>query len=63
MFQSHPSHVNGIFHMSNIGDGQMAPWHVIVMSSRSFSVDEETYLSRRPNARQIRRHRLAMTTV
>jgi hypothetical protein len=49
--------------MSNIGDGQMAPWHVIVMSSRSFSVDEETYLSRRPNARQIRRHRLAMTTV
>jgi len=28
--------------MSNIGDGQMAPWHV--MSSRSFSVDEETQL-------------------
>jgi hypothetical protein len=28
--------------MSNIGDGQMAPWHV--MSSRSLSVDEEPYL-------------------
>jgi hypothetical protein len=25
----HPCHVNGIFHMSNIGDGQMAPWHII----------------------------------